>query len=147
MSSLPTTCPAIRKSVKPPHPVTYETVWKVWLHRLNLTSPPLTNSNFNLTTIFLSVELSSFNFLRGSRACGAEFESLRGFGEETCLCNQRGMSATHIRYCFLLEGVVPYLTLTHCTFFRIIFHNLVHAWLLSFSDQCPDDQSASSHGG
>lgn len=33
---------------------------------------------------------SSFNFLRGARACGAQFKSRRGFGEEEHLHSQRG---------------------------------------------------------
>lgn len=152
MSWLRTICLEIRRSVKHRRLATYETVWKVRLHRSNpfhlfdnlmrfilgsivwLDSTPKMSSSLNT---------SSFDIVRGPGACGAQFESCREPGEEERLCNQRGKTATAKQtqcYNAILLHVLIF-------FSKSIFEIMVHIFLMPFSDQCPADQSASSHGG
>lgn len=45
---------------------------------------------------FLSSDMCSSNFLWGLSACGAQSKSCWGFGEEECLCRQRGKKPNRV---------------------------------------------------
>lgn len=93
----------------------------------------VTSSSSN---IFWSVGPSSFNFLWGRGACGAQLEGRWGFGEEERLCNQGGMTAARqtcaaqFEQTSVLSSVTPGVWGLNICYFQITFHTIVHVCLL-----------------
>lgn len=124
MSSLRTICLAIRRWVEPPRLATYETVWKVWLHRFHLyltSSSKCTDASAN-PNIFFICRLTRTALISSEDAVRVEL-SLR-VAEDLVRKNVFAarevwqQHTTEILFeliVFLQKGVVPHLTVAACT--------------------------------